>query len=81
MIAAPLRSPASTTTTARDKPEIHWLRSGNVNERGPTSSGQDVTIAPPCSTILARKTRCEAGEVNASPCPSTATVRPAWSAP
>ena len=51
---APLRFPASTTTTARAQPAITRLRRGKFCFHGPVRSGNSLTRAPSRATASAR---------------------------
>ena len=51
--SAPLRAPASTTTTARPQPAITRLRRGKFCRHGPVPRGNSLTTAPDPATAAA----------------------------
>ena len=73
VIRAPLRTPASTTTTPRDRPESIRLRCGKVHFAGLVSTGYSLTTVP-VSPILSARLTFAAGYIWLNPEPRTATV-------
>ncbi len=76
----PLRSFASTTTTAAERPLMIRLRLGKLNRWGGTDGPNSVMTAPRDLTSLINR-RCSGGYTTSRPQPRTPTVPPRPSRP
>ena len=86
VLAAPLRTPASTTTVAPDSAATSRLRARNRYRAGRMPGGYSLTSSP-LPLMRCRSAECPAGYGMSTPPASTATVSPSaanaarWAAP
>ncbi len=76
VIRDPDRTPASTTTTARDSPAMTRFRWGKVHFSGCCPGGSSETRSPPARKMARALPANDPTIGTSSPCPNTPIVRP-----